>query len=113
MDEKKLDNQEPMDETALEGEFCTLTDEDGNELQFEVIGSAELNGQIYYAMVPADDQPEEDGVYEYVILKTEKDENGEDILVTVDDDDEFDDVADYFDDMLSSETDYDINADDQ
>ena len=37
------------------------------------------------------------------------DENGEDILVTVDDDEEFEDVADYFDDMLSDEADYDIN----
>ena len=38
-----------------------------------------------------------------------EDENGEDILVTVDDDEEFEDVADYFDDMLSDEADYDIN----
>ena len=112
MDEKKLENNEFENEDALEGEFYTLTDEDGNELQFEVIGSAELNGQIYYAMVPVDDQPE-DGVCEYVILKAEKDEDGEDILVTVDDDDEFDDVADYFDDMLSIETDYDIGSDEK
>ena len=36
--------------------------------------------------------------------------NGEDILVTVDDDDEFSDVADFFDDMLSDEADYDVNT---
>ena len=102
MDEK---NMIPENEDALQGEFYTLTDEDGNELQFEVIGSAELNGQMYYAMVPVD------GVCEYVILKAEKDEDGEDILVTVDDDDEFDDVADYFDDMFSDEADYDVNVD--
>ena len=107
MDEK---NMIPENEEALQSEYYTLTDEDGNELQFEVIGSAELNGQMYYAMIPVDDQPE-DGVCEYVILKAEKDEDGEDILVTVDDDDEFDDVADYFDDMFSNEIDYDINAD--
>ena len=40
----------------------------------------------------------------------EKDESGEDILVTVDDDDEFADVADFFDDMLSDEADYDVNT---
>ena len=108
MDEK---NMIPENEDALQGEFYTLTDEDGNELQFEVIGSAELNGQMYYAMVPVDDQPEEEDVYEYVILKAEKDEDGEDVLVTIDDDDEFDDVADYFDDMLSDEADYDVNVD--
>ena len=30
--------------------------------------------------------------------------------VTVDDDDEFSDVADFFDDMLSDEADYDVNT---
>ena len=99
-----------LNETEAEGEFYTLVDEDGNELDFEVIASAELGGTMYYAMVPCDDQPEEADVCEYVILKAEKDENGEDILVTVDDDDEFSDVADFFDDMLSDEADYDVNT---
>ncbi|MCQ2430413.1 MAG: DUF1292 domain-containing protein [Clostridia bacterium] len=99
-----------MNENELEGEFYTLTDEEGNELQFEVIGSAEIKGVTYYAMIPVDDQPEDAEYCEYVILKQEKDEDGEDILVTVDDDDEFDDVADYFDDMLSDEADYDVPA---
>ena len=99
-----------MDEKELEGEFYTLTDEEGNEIQFEVIGSAEIKGSMYYAMVPTEDQPEDADYCEYVILKAEKDENGEDILVTVDDDEEFDDVADYFDDMRSDEADYDVNT---
>ena len=82
-------------------------------LKFEVIGSAEINGTMYYAMIPVDDQPEEEDVYEYVILKAEKDEDGEDVLVTIDDDDVVDDVADYFDDMLSDEADYDLNNDEK
>lgn len=102
-----------MDEKDFQSEYYTLTDEEGNELQFEVIGAAELKGVKYYAMIPVDDQPDEEDVYEYVILKEEKDENGEDMLVTIDDDDEFDDVADYFDDMLSDEADYDLNNDEE
>ena len=98
-----------MDEKEFQSEYYTLTDEEGNELQFEVIGSAEIGGTMYYAMIPVEDQPEEEDVYEYVILKAEKDEDGEDILVTIDDDDEFDDVADYFDDILTQEIDYDAN----
>ena len=43
----------------------------------------------------------------------ETDEDGEKILVTIDDDDEFDNIADYFDDMLSDEADYDVNNDDE
>ena len=97
-----------MNENQNEREFFTLVDEDGKELEFELIGQAELNGINYYAMIPANaaEQPE-DGFCEYVILRVETDENGDSTLVTVDDDDEFDDVADQFDDMFSEEIDYD------
>ena len=92
-----------------EREFFTLTDEDGKELEFELIGVAELKGNTYYAMIPADGAEENEGFCEYVVLRVETDENGEGSLVTIDDDDEFDDVADYFDDMFSEEIDYDAN----
>ena len=97
-----------MNENQNEREFFTLVDEEGKELEFELIGKAELNGTNYYAMIPAEDsvQPE-DGFCEYVILKGEMEEDGEEMLVTVDDDDEFDDVADYFDNLFSEEIDYD------
>ena len=100
-----------MNENQNEREFYTLTDEDGNEIEFELIGSAEVKGVQYYAMIPADAADRaaesEDSFCEYVILRAEKDENGEDTLVSVDDDEEFDDVADVFDDMFSEEIDYD------
>ena len=101
-----------MEDNVMENDFFTLTDEEGNEIKFEVAAECERDGQRYFAMIPVDDQPDEEDVYEYVILKAEKDEDGEDILVTVDDDDEFDDIADYFDDMLSDEADYDIGSED-
>ena len=102
-----------MAEYNNEREFFTLTDEDGNEIEFELIGTTEYKGNLYYAMIPADaadkTQEEDNGFCEYVILRAEKEENGEYTLVTVDDDDEFDDVADLFDDMFSEEIDYDGN----
>ena len=61
-----------MDEKELEGEYYTLTDEEGNELEFEVIGQAEIKGVMYFAMIPVDDQPADDEYCEYVILKAEK-----------------------------------------
>ena len=95
---------------SYESTVFTLTDEEGNEIEFEVIGQHEMNGEHYVALLPANDQPEDDGVgdiqWEYVILKLVKD-GDEEILVTVDDDDEFDDIADYFDDLFSQEIDYD------
>jgi uncharacterized protein YrzB (UPF0473 family) len=83
-------------------DIVTLTDEDGTESEFEVIETFEFEGKTYYALLPVDD---EEG--EYVLLRLEQDENGEDILSTIDDDDEFDRVADYFDDEFLNEIDYD------
>lgn len=97
-----------MEENNNEREFYTLVDDEGTEIEFELIGKAEVNGTVYYAMIPADSAEEnEDGFCEYVILKEETDESGEATLVTIDDDEEFDDVADYFDDLFSEEIDYD------
>lgn len=93
--------------TEEEALFCTLTDEDGREIDFEVIGEAELDGTLYYAMQPVGDEEAEDGVIEYVLLKKDVDENGEDVFLTIDDEAEFDKVANYFDDMFDDEADYD------
>lgn len=95
-----------MDE-LLEGEFYTLTDDEGNESQFELIASCELDGNVYLALVPV--ATEENEPEEYVILKREFDEDGEEILVTIDDDEEFDRVADLFDDEFA-DIDYDADV---
>ena len=89
-----------------EVEIYTLQDEEGNEHEFELIGTCEKNGTKYYAMVAVEDTEANGEFCEYTILKAVF-EDGEENLITIDDDDEFDDVADYFDDMLSEEIDYD------
>ena len=87
-------------------EYVTLTDENGQEYQFEMIGHCELKGTQYYAFVPAGEDANDNGFLEYTILKLIE-VDGEEELVSIDDDDEFDNVADYFDDLLSQEIDYD------
>ena len=94
-----------MDENMMSEEYYTLTDEEGNELKFELIGKAELKGTQYYAFVPVDEDSDSE-FCEYTILKSVI-EDGEEMLVSIDDDDEFDDAADYFDDLFSEEIDYD------
>ncbi len=91
-----------MSEELYGDEIFTLTDEEGNENEFELLGSTEMDGVTYLALEPTAENP--DG--EYVILKMEKD-GDEDILVTIDDDDEFERVADFFEDELFNEVDYD------
>ncbi len=100
-----------MDEREFGPEVYTFTDEEGNDVEFEMLASAEIGGEVYYAMHPIDNADEAEGEYQYVILKSELDETGEEWLVTVDDEEEFDSVADYFDDLLTSETDYDLASD--
>ena len=84
-------------ENPFEEEIFTLTDEDGQEAEFSLLASHEIDGVTYLALEPLADN--ENG--EYVILRVDYDEeNDEETLVTIDDDDEFDTVADIFDDML-------------
>ena len=96
-----------MADELFDEEVYTLTDEEGNQKQFELLGSQEIDGVAYYALVPLEDND----ANEYVILKGENDENGEELLVTIDDDDEFNRVADIFDEELFDEIDYDDEAD--
>ncbi len=84
----------------------TLTDEDtGEDKEFELIGQCEMNGSTYVALLPID-QDNDGEIWEYHILKHEKDGEG-DIFVNIDDPEEEDAVAEYFDDLFSSEIDYD------
>lgn len=100
-------------EREPDGTLITLQDEDGNEREFEHLASLEWNGSNYVALVPADLEPEElvenDG--ELVILKTVPDENGEDILATIDDDAEYEAVAKEFENLL--EDDYEIQEEEE
>ena len=70
-------------------DFISITDEDGKEYELEVLAELEYEGSKYLALVPADDDGEED--LEVSILKA-VDENGEEILVTIDDDEELENV---------------------
>lgn len=99
-----------MDDKIINGEenenVVVLTDEDGNDIAFEIIAECQRNDTTYYAMIPVEEEDKDSENCEYVILKLAKD-GDEDILVTIDDDDELDDIADYFDDAFASEFDYD------
>ena len=96
-----------MAEELMGDEIFTLTDENGVETDFELIASQEIDGTTYVALIPYAPEKEESVEEEYVVLKLVADENGEDLLITIDDDDEFEKVAEIFEDMLFEEIDYD------
>ena len=66
--------------------FVVLTDENGKEIELEHLDTVECNGQTYMAFIPAEMSVED--AYELIIMKTELEENGEEALVTLDDEDE-------------------------
>ena len=71
-----------------------LTDENGKEVNFEHVMTVEHDGNYYVALEATEDTDDcQEG--EIIILKiVQDDESGEDIYVTIEDDDEFKAVAD-------------------
>ena len=76
-------------DTEFGRDFITITDEDGVEYELEILSTVEYNGAIYYALAPAD--TDEDEELEVSVLKAVE-EDGEEILVAIDDDDELEKV---------------------
>ncbi len=86
-----------------EAPIFTLTDEEtGEEKDFLLLARGKIEEQLYFALEPVDEESDE-----YVILRVFED--GEDIILeSVDDDDEFERVEDYFSDLFFNEdADYD------
>ena len=86
--------------------FITVTDEDGREIVLEFIDALEYNGQQYQACFPAETEgeDEDDPDNGLVILKVIH-EDGEDLLSTLDSDEELDAVYDLFMESLFDEDD--------
>ena len=74
--------------------FITVTVDDGNEFELEVLDEFELDGQSYLAALPAD-MDEDDPDFGIILLKI-MEENGEELFGSIDDDDELDKVYDYY-----------------
>ena len=69
-------------------DIITLTDDEGNEFEFEHIDTIELKGKVYLAFTETDENKKDESVSEIIILRLDKDEDGEEILSTVDDESE-------------------------
>lgn len=75
-------------------DIVTIVDDDGNEFVLEFLHTLEYNGEFYIAFLPTD-MDEDDEDYGLIILKVIK-ENGEEILGSVDDNDELEAVYEEF-----------------
>ncbi len=82
-------------------DIITLEDDDGKEYTFEVLDRIETDDSRYIALLPVFDDPKAmlDDSGELVVLKVSE-ENGEEFFEEIEDDDEYDMIADAFTDRL-------------
>ena len=82
-------------------DLVTLADDDGKEYTFEVLDAIETDMGRYLALLPTFEDPKEmlDDSGELVIVKV-MEEEGEEYFCVIEDDDEYETVADAFVDRL-------------
>ena len=90
-----------MDEIEVGNVYELTDDETGKAAEYEVVGLAELSGKQYAAIVPYGEEVEE-----YVILRIESDSENL-MFVAIEDDDEWETAAVYFDDTIFGVVDHD------
>ncbi|EJO5348041.1 DUF1292 domain-containing protein [Clostridium botulinum] len=74
----------------------TLTDEKGKETEFKVITKLDIEDKEYVVVVPKDEQ-----VDEAIALRIDSNDEGEDVLVPVEEDEEFNMVAEAYELLFS------------
>lgn len=92
----------------FEHDSITLSLDDGTELNCMVIDIFSVDDKEYIALQPEEGEEEEDNVFLYRYIQ---DDDGDPQLLNIEDDDEFEAVADAFEELLDSQ-DFDDMFDD-
>jgi len=79
-------------------EVITLVDEEGAEHDFTVIDIIEVDGSQYAILLPVEEENDE-----AIILKFTHDDEGNELLVDIEEDEEWEKVADAWEEMLAVE----------
>lgn len=95
-------------EEYYEPDLLSVTDEDGNEIIFELLERYETDDDVYVAITEYHDVAEEivEADYEVIILKVVNDENGDEYLEEIQDDMEYEQVSDILMSMVEKK--YDV-----
>ena len=80
-------------------DIISITDENGEEFELEVLATVTYKGAEYLALTPANASDEEDEL-EISILRSTQDEEGEPILEVVEDEQELEEVYDLLLDQM-------------
>ena len=88
----------------MENNILTFLDEEGNDVELEIIDAFEISETQYVALVSVE-EPAEDQEEEVFIMRIEEDEDGDDILIQVTDDDELETAFETFKERMADEFD--------
>lgn len=90
-------------DNEFQADLITLTDEEGKEQQFEILDIIEQDDRTFFALYPvfesAEEELESDGVY-YIFETIEED--GEELLVEVEDEELSQSLAEIFEDHFEN-----------
>ena len=92
-------------------DFVVLTDEEGNEEEFEHLDTLEYNGETYMAFIPAEMSALDEA--ELVILKLINEGEEDEMLESVDDETELETVYGMFLERLESDDFYGDDEDEE
>lgn len=76
-----------------------LNDEDGKEVEFDVVTKMDIEDKEYLIVVPKDEEDAE----EAIALRIDIDKDGNEVLATVEDDEEFEMVAEAYETLFSED----------
>lgn len=94
----------------FESELLTITDENGETHELEILGNMDFNGKTYYLFVPAniDEMDVNDPDYGYIILEAIY-EGDEEVFLSIEDEDELQEVYEMFMALMIDEDDEEVN----
>ena len=85
-------------------DYISLTDEEGNQFELEILDTVSFEGESYTVFLPADidDMDPEDPDYGFVILRNVED-NGEELYASVDDEELLERIYEYYMELVENE----------
>ncbi len=89
----------------MENNILTFHDENDEAIELEIIDSFELGEKKYAALATPEDIENENDESEVYIMRIESESDGEDVFVSIDDEDELDNAFEMFKERCSEEFD--------
>ena len=92
------------EEMEYNPDLYTLVDEEGVEQTFELLDVMEVDDDRYFALMPYYEDPEDilDDTAELIVLKSQMVENDEELMISIDDEEEYQRIGQMFLEKLST-----------